>query len=266
MAIFRIFIIIYILIYISKTEGLSSTKDDIVENKIYENIKSYTNTLIGFLGYDKTKNIDNIHNIFKRKKDVSTCSDREEQIKPPTLIDLNILTEPIFLKKENTIFYIKENDISINNFLAYSFNVKSDMYYKIKFNVDICDSQNIYITNSKLIITDEKNNNFIYESTDNINNFVLDNNKFNINGKINICIIFYHSISDIKDIVNNNSTDLVINSTTVKDRLLCNSINFEVIECNYKKSNNSIIIFKTDEKTYPIYSDTLNILDNSIFF
>ena len=57
MAIFRIFIIIYILIYISKTEGLSSTKDDIVENKIYENIKSYTNTLIGFLGYDKTKNI-----------------------------------------------------------------------------------------------------------------------------------------------------------------------------------------------------------------
>ena len=278
MAIFKIFIILYLLLlYISKKD-------------ISENI-DYKNKFVKKLGSNKTKNI---HNIFKKKTDVSICERRERETKsslsntdplPNPL--LNPLLEPIFLhlcaiksptksafisgkgnychelekcedvKKENTIFCINEKDILINNFLVYSFNVSSDMYYKIKF--DIYDSYKI--KNSKLIITDEKNNNFIYESSDNINNFILDNNKFNINGKINVCIIFYNSISDKIS----NSTDIVINSPSVKDRLLCNSINFEVIECNYKKSNNSIIIFKTDEKAYPIYSDTLNILDNSIF-
>jgi hypothetical protein len=154
---------------------------------------------------------------------------------------------------ENIILDKKEDNISVNNYIVYNFNTKINYLYKIncKFNVNNINN----INNIKLIITN-KEKEFTYEIKNNINDFgfILDNNKFSFEKEELIYIYLYFD----------NNIDILINNFSLR-----------ILEKEYIKHKDPIIIFNINKKYEPLYLNKYNILDytknkdidnNSIFF
>jgi len=164
------------------------------------------------------------------------------------IIHENILNTFNYKKnEENIIFSDKKDNLILNNidnFLIFNFDVKENIFYKIK-----CYLNAINITNIKLIISNE-NKRFVYDCSNfdndllnnniNIFEFILDNNNFETNETISLYLMFYN---------NNNNNNMVVNN-----------LNMEIIEKNIN-NNNSIIIFNINEIYNPIYINENNILD-----
>jgi len=163
-------------------------------------------------------------------------------------IDPNILKiinennkKDIIINDNNIILNDKKENILLNDnnkFLKYNFNTKKDYSYKIKFNLDT-----ININNIKLIISNNKKN-FTY-NFDEYNimkdkiykyGFILDNNIFE-EDKIDIYILIYNS----ENILNINNVIIEITEKPILQK-------------------KPLLLITVNKKNIPIYPKTLNII------
>jgi hypothetical protein len=185
--------------------------------------------------FNNFKNID----INNNSIDLELFNLSKEELKKNSKKD--IIIENILLDNKDTDIIIKQNNI--NNFLIYKFETNNNFLYKINCEINVNNIENI-----KLVITDESKK-FIYDYKKNIVNyntinnyqFILDNNQFTFdNKKIIYCYLFFDNKNEEINIKN---------------------ISFNVIEKSIIKSVDSIIIFNINNKSYPLFTDTCNILD-----
>jgi hypothetical protein len=244
-------------IIISEKNIENNNLNENINNIFNEDIKYYKNINENIcININENKDIDNNDykndiSYFLKKKNNKNLKKKLNNIYEKFLNKKNKLIKPnndIINEKDKIIF--KNDNIKniVNNRLKYTFESKKDFLYKINFMSYI---ENNNINNFKLLINNSnqyfeydfcKNN--ILEKNIKKLGFILDNNNFNSNDNINIEIIF---LQEYNNEINN---------------IQLSNIFIEIIEKNKINNNNqNVIIFNVNENNYPLYFNSLNILE-----
>jgi hypothetical protein len=241
----------------NKTNNIKLNKNEFDKNKLINNHRKnnqeqYENNKEQYENnqeqYENNQLIvyhnENILNKNKNEIDIKLLNLSKDELKNK-INNQKILIESCIYNINTDNILIENN--SSNNYIIYNFNVLPKYNYKVLIDIVVNNIDNI-----KIIISDEKNK-YIYNHTDNIENysydilngiktfnFILDNNEFTFDKSkiIYIHIYFY------------NKSNIII------DNIKCN-----VLQRNIIKSHDSLIIYKVNNSIYPIFTNVCNILN-----